>query len=119
MFNRSLYIYIHKTTIDMIGLIIMVAVVVLLTYTLYKRATKTTHVDTVVEQEIEATIHESTPQTEVTASMVALETKPTVIVDNKEVEVVKPTTMKPKKKKKPANKGNNNNAPKPQAPKKK
>jgi len=104
----------------MIGLIIMVAVVVLLTYTLYKRATKTTHVDTVVvEQEIEATIHESTPQTEVTASMVALETKPTVIVDNKEVEVVKPTTMKPKKKKKPANKGNNNNAPKPQAPKKK
>ena len=104
----------------MIGLIIMVAVVVLLTYTLYKRATKTTHVDTVVvEQEIESTIHESTPQTEVTASMVALETKPTVIVDNKEVEVVKPTTMKPKKKKKPANKGNNNNAPKPQAPKKK
>ena len=104
----------------MIGLIIMVAVVVLLTYTLYKRATKTTHVDTVVvEQEIEATIHESTPQTEVTASMVALETKPTVIVDNKEVEVVKPTTMKPKKKKKLANKGNNNNAPKPQAPKKK
>jgi hypothetical protein len=103
----------------MIGLIIMVAVVVLLTYTLYKRATKTTHVDTVaVEQEIEATLHESTPQTEVTASMVALETKPTVIVDNKEVEVVKPTTMKPKKKKKPANKGNNN-APKPQAPKKK
>lgn len=102
----------------MIGLIIMVAVVVLLTYTLYKKATKTTHVDTVaVEQEIEATIHESTPQTEVTASMVALETKPTVVVDNKEVEVVKPTTMKPKKKKKPANKGNN--APKPQAPKKK
>ena len=104
----------------MIGLIIMVAVVVLLTYTLYKRATKTTHVDTVVvEQAIEATIHESTPQAEVTASMVALETKPTVVVDNKEVEVVKPTTMKPKKKKKPANKGNNNNAPKPQAPKKK
>jgi hypothetical protein len=51
------------------------------------------------------TLHESAT-TEITASMVAMETKPAIIVGNEEMEVAAPeTTIPMKPKAKPVNKG--------------